>query len=135
MYLLDTDTIIYSLMGIPAVVENIRAHAADPKAISVITYGELVYGAEKSQKISQNLAKVHRIREIFPVIELSCSIMDTFGSLKAELGRNGEVVDDFDLIIAATAITMGYSVVSNNEKHFSKIHDLSLENWTIVGDR
>lgn len=135
MYLLDTDTIIYSLMGIPAIVENMRAHAADPKAISVITYGELVYGAEKSQKISQNLAKVHRIREIFPVIELSCSIMDTFGSLKAELGRNGEVVDDFDLIIAATAITMGYSVVSNNEKHFSKIHDLSLENWTIVGDR
>lgn len=135
MYLLDTDTIIYSLKGIPAIVENMRAHAADPKAISVITYGELVYGAEKSQKISQNLAKVHRIREIFPVIELSCSIMDTFGSLKAELGRNGEVVDDFDLIIAATAITMGYSVVSNNEKHFSKIHDLSLENWTIVGDR
>ncbi len=135
MYLLDTDTIIYSLIGIPAVVENMRAHAADPKAISVITYGELVYGAEKSQKISQNLAKAHRIREIFPVIELSCSIMDTFGNLKAELGRNGEVVDDFDLIIAATAITMGYSVVSNNEKHFSKIHDLSLENWTIVGDR
>ena len=116
MYLLDTDTIIYSLKGIPAVVENMRAHAADPKAISVITYGELVYGAEKSQKISQNLAKVHRIREIFPVIELRCSIMDTFGSLKAELSRNGEVVDDFDLIIAATAITMGYSVVSNNEK-------------------
>ncbi len=135
MYLLDTDTIIYSLIGIPAVVENMRAHAADPKAISVNTYGELVYGAEKSQKISQNLAKAHRIREIFPVIELSCSIMDTFGNLKAELGRNGEVVDDFDLIIAATAITMGYSVVSNNEKHFSKIHDLSLENWTIVGDR
>jgi len=42
--------------------------------------------------------------------------MDTFGSLKAELSRNGEVVDDFDLIIAATDITMGYSVVSNNEK-------------------
>ena len=135
MYLLDTDTIIYSLKGVPAIVENMRAHAADPKAISVITYGELVYGAEKSQKISQNLAKVHRIREIFPVIELSCSIMDTFGSLKAELSRNGEMVDDFDLIIAATAITRGYSVVSNNEKHFSKIHDLSLENWTIVGDR
>ncbi len=61
--------------------------------------------------------------------------MDTFGRLKAELSRNGEVVDDFDLIIAATAITMGYSVVSNDEKLFSKIHDLSLENWTIVGDR
>jgi len=131
MYLLDTDTIIYSLKWIPAVVENMRAHAADPKAISVMTYGELVYGAEKSQQIAKNLAKVHRLREIFPVIELSCSIMDTFGGLKAGLSHRGEAVDDFDLIIAATAITMGYSVVSNNEKHFSKIHDLSLENWTI----
>lgn len=132
MYLLDTDTIIYSLKGIPAVVENMRLHATDPKAISVITYGELIYGAEKSQQKAKNLAKVRRLREIFPVIELSCSIMDTFGNLKARLNRQGTVIDDFDLIIAATAITMGYSVVSNNEKHFSKLPDLSLENWTIL---
>jgi tRNA(fMet)-specific endonuclease VapC len=131
MYLLDTDTIIYSLKGVPAVVENMQAHAADPKAISVITYGELVYGAEKSQQTEKNLARVHRLREIFPVIEISCSIMDSFGSLKADLSRKGEMVDDFDLIIAATAITMGYSVVSNNEKHFAKLPDVSLENWTV----
>ena len=132
MYLLDTDTIIYSLKGKPEVVENIRSHADNPKAISVITYGELVYGAQKSQHIEKNLAKIHRLREIFPVIDLSCAIMDTFGSLKAELNRKGTGVDDFDLLIAATAMTMGYCVVSNNVKHFSKIPGMQLENWTKV---
>ena len=64
------------------------------------------------------------------MIEISCAIMDTFGDLKATLSRSGTSVDDFDLIIGATAISMGYTVVSNNEKHFSKIPGLSLANWT-----
>jgi len=129
MYLIDTDIIIYSLKGVPSVVENFRTHSNDPKSISVITYGELVYGAEKSQNISKNLAKVHRLREIFPVIEISCSIMDTFGRLKSSLTTTGITINNFDFLIASTAITMGYTVVSNNEKHFSKIPDLQLENW------
>jgi len=130
MYLLDTDTIIYSLKGKKEVVKNLQLHAKEPKAISVITYGELLYGAWKSQQIAKNLAKIHRLRDIFPIIELSCSIMDTFGNLKAKLNNNGIVVDDFDLLIGSTALAMGYSIVTNNEKHFSKIPDLSLENWT-----
>jgi len=129
MYLIDTDTIIYSLKGIPEVVENFRVHNTDPKAISVITYGELIYGAEKSQNVSKNLARIHRLREIFPIIEISCSIMDTFGSLKSRLTSQGTVLNNFDLLIASTAITMDYTVVSNNEKHFKKIPELQLENW------
>ncbi len=129
MYLLDTDIIIYSLKGNKSVIENFRKHADAPKAISVITYGELVYGAKKSQQVVANLAKVRRLKEIFPVIELSCTIMDTFASIKAELSKKGMTVSDFDLLIAATAMTIGYCVVSNNAKHFSKIPDLTYENW------
>lgn len=51
------------------------------------------------------------------------------GDLKAGLSRRVKIVDVFDLIIAATALTMGYTIVSNNEKHLSKLPDLSLENW------
>ena len=130
MFLLDTDILIYSLKGVPEVVENLRAHAKDPKALSVITYGELIYGAQKSEHVHENLAKVHRIKEIFPVIELTCLIMDTFGSLKAELNRKGSVVDDFDLIIGATALTMGYCIVTNNESHFRKIPEVKYTNWS-----
>ena len=63
------------------------------------------------------------------MIELSCPIMEAFAGLKAGLTRSGVIVGDFDLLIAATAMSMGYCVVSNNEKHFSRIPDLVYENW------
>ena len=120
MYLLDTDTLIYSLKGEPAVLDNFKKHAAEPKAVSVITYGELVFGAQGSQRITENLAKVYRLKEIFPLIAITPAIMDIFGALKADLRKNGTPVDDFDLLIGATALTMGYCVVTNNERHYAK---------------
>lgn len=129
MYLLDTDTLIYSLKAVPVVVANLRNHSADPKAISVITYGELVFGAYNSQKVTQNLARVHRLKEIFPVIDVTPAITETFGILKAELRSDGTTIDDFDLLIGATAISLGLCVVTNNERHFMKIPDLKIDNW------
>ncbi len=129
MYLLDTDILIYSLKGEPSVIENFRKHGADPKALSVITYGELVFGAHCSQRVTENLAKVYRIKEIFPLVDISPAIMDTFGVLKADLRKHDTPVDDFDLLIGATALTIGYSVVTNNERHYAKIPELSVVNW------
>jgi tRNA(fMet)-specific endonuclease VapC len=129
MYLLDTDTLIYSLKGHESVVNNFIKHQDAPKAISVISYGELIYGAEKSNHVSSNLAKVRRLREIFPVIDTTPSIVECFGSAKANLSKQGITVADFDLLIGATAITLGLTVVTNNEKHFSKIPDLKIVNW------
>jgi tRNA(fMet)-specific endonuclease VapC len=129
MYLLDTDTLIYSFKGNEKVIENIKNHADAPKALSVISYGELIYGAHKSAQVSSNLAKVHRLREILPIIDTTSSIMECYGSIKAELSKKGITVDDFDLLIGSTAITLGYTVVTNNEKHFKKIPDLKIVNW------
>ena len=129
MYLLDTDILIYSLKGIPKVIENFKLHADAPKSISVISYGELIYGANKSVQIASNLAKVHRLQEIFPIIDASKAILECFGTLKAQLSQKGVTVADFDLLIGSTAITLGYTVVTNNEKHFSKIPDLKMVNW------
>ncbi|MCP4488326.1 MAG: type II toxin-antitoxin system VapC family toxin [Gammaproteobacteria bacterium] len=69
MYLLGTDILIYSLKGVDKVVGNIRKYADAPKAISVISYGELVYGAYKSAHVASNLAKVHQLRQVFPIID------------------------------------------------------------------
>ncbi len=129
MFLLDTDIIIYSFKGMKTVVEQFRQHADVPKALSVISYGELIYGAHKSQQVNNNLAKVNRLREIFPIIDVSPAIMDCFGAIKAQLSKQGLTVDDFDLLIGATALTHGYTLVTNNEKHFAKIPDLDFVNW------
>jgi len=95
----------------------------------VISYGELVYGANKSVQIATNLAKVHRLQEIFPVVDASKAVLECFGTLKANLSKEGLTVADFDLLIGSTAITLGYTLVTNNEKHFSKIPDLKIVNW------
>jgi tRNA(fMet)-specific endonuclease VapC len=129
MYLLDTDTIIYAIKGEPPVTRRLEEKANQPKAVSVITYGELLFGAMKSTAPQVNLPKVRRITELFPVIEVSRAIMETFGSLKAELQKRGKAVDDFDLVIASTALVHSYSLVTNNERHFRNIPGLRLENW------
>lgn len=129
MYLLDTDILIYALKGNEIVLEHFQEKAPIPKALSVITFGELHYGAMKSKRQVENLAKVRRVGELFPVIDVTPAIMETFASLKAELETKGRRVDDFDLIIAATALVMGYRLVTNNERHFAPIPGLEIENW------
>ena len=61
MLLLDTDTIIYSLKGVESVVKQFQLNADIPKALSVISYGELIYGANKSSRVTNNLAKIHQL--------------------------------------------------------------------------
>lgn len=129
MFLLDTDIIIYSWKNKKNVIDNFKLHKNDPKAISVISYGELIHGAQKSQQKNKNLAKVHRLSEIFPVINITKSIMDTYGLLIADLQKKGKSLDKFDAVIASTAITNGYCLVTNNVKYFKKIPGLKIVNW------
>jgi tRNA(fMet)-specific endonuclease VapC len=131
MYLLDTDTIIYSLKGNRQVMDNFARHADAPKAISVITFGELIFGARRSQRVHENLAKVYRLKELLPVIDLTPAIMECFGELKAELQQQGRSVADLDLMIGATALTLGYCIITNNTRHFSLIPGLKTENWAV----
>lgn len=130
MYLIDTDIIIYSLKKHENVINNFKKNASIQKSISVITYGELKFGALKSTQKIANLAKVKRIGELFPIIEINSNIMDIFSEIKLTLQKSGTPLDDFDLIIAASSLYLGYTLVTNNEKHFRKIDQLNIENWS-----
>jgi tRNA(fMet)-specific endonuclease VapC len=129
-YLIDTDTLIYSLKSHVAVHRKFEQHVDTPKAISVITYGELLFGARRSQQVIKNIATVKRIAELFPVLEVTAPVMETFAELKGFLYKSGTPLDEMDLIIAATAIFHNMTVVTNNDRHFSKIPGLKTENWT-----
>ena len=130
-YLIDTDIIIYSLKNYGHVNDNFIEYKNSPKSISVITYGELIYGARKSKYIEKNLAKVYRVSEIFPTLNISPSVMEIFGELKVSLEKSGKIIDDMDLLIASTALTHNLVLVTNYEKHFNRINGLEIENWTI----
>ena len=130
MFLLDTDTLIYSLKGNDAVVRNLATHQRDPLKVSVITIMELYYGAYKSEKAAANLAKVRRIENAFDILSVDFSIAETFGMLKSALESQGTPLDDFDLVIAASALAHNLTLVTNNEKHFRRVEGLKLDNWS-----
>ena len=128
-FLIDTNIIIYSIKSDKTVQNNFIINENIPKSISVITYGELLFGAKKSLNIEKNLAVVYRIKELFPIIDIDKAIIETFSDLKTKSQKTGNIIDDFDLLIASTALTMNLTLVTNNEKHFKKINGLRIENW------
>lgn len=129
-YLIDTNIIIYSIKGDSIVHNHFLKNENIPKSISVITYGELLFGAKKSKNYEKNVAIVYRIKELFPIIDIDKAIIETFSELKINLQKAGSPIDDFDLLIASTALTMNSTLVTNNEKHFNRIKGLEIENWS-----
>ena len=130
MYLLDTDTIIYSLKGHQAVQKNLATFINEPMFLSVISLMELYYGAYKSQKKASNLSKIKILEKSFEIIPSGSESAEIFGMLKSDLEISGNPLDDFDLIIAACAMTHNLTLVTNNYRHFERIDGLKLANWS-----
>lgn len=128
-YLIDTDILIYSLKNKIEVIENFKRNKNFPKSMSVITYGESIHGAKKSKYEEKNLANVRRLVEIFPVINITPAVMETYGDLKAKLEKSGNIIDDMDLLIASTALVHNLILATNNINHFKRIDGLEIENW------
>ena len=129
MYLLDTDTVIYSLKGQPDVVRNLALHADGPLGVSVITLMELYYGAFRSRQVAGNLAKVRALEKAVRVWDLQADAAEVFGALKAQLESDGARLDDFDLGIAACALVHNLTLVSHNSAHFARVRGLRLDDW------
>ena len=131
MFLLDTDTVIYSMKGKDAVHKNLLLHFNDPIMLNAITLMELYYCAYKSQKVTSNLAKIKTLEQSLEIIHIGIESVEIFGMLKAQLEVNGTRLNDFDLILASCALSRNLTIVTNNLEHFQKIDGLKLANWTI----
>jgi predicted nucleic acid-binding protein len=129
MYLLDTDTVIYSLKGHQTVKANLDRHRQAVLKISIVTLMELYYGAYKSQKVTSNLSKIKSIEDAIEIIPLGRESAEVFAMLKANLEKSGTPLDDFDLLLAASALAHDLTLVTNNLKHFKRVEGLRLENW------
>lgn len=99
-------------------------------AVSFITLSELYYGAYKSQKVKQNLSAIKSLESKREKVGSDIEVCEAFGKLKSQLEKDGKIIDDADLFIACCALKTDRVLVTNNERHFSRIHGLKLENWT-----
>lgn len=128
-YLLDTNICVYWLKGSETVEHKAVQVGLDTIVLSFITLSELYYGAYKSQRATENLDAVRKLADTLGCIESDEEICRMFGKLKADLEKDGKIIDDADLFIAACALANDAVLVTNNEKHFKRIKGLKLANW------
>ena len=129
-FLLDTNICIYiRRRRPPAVLERFRQLESGEAVPSVITYGELVYGAEKSQFREQAHRQLAELAGLLPVMELPMRAGEFYGSIRAALAAEGDMIGNNDLWIAAHARTAGLILVTNNEREFRRIQGLEIQNW------
>lgn len=127
-YLLDTNICIYFLNDRFGIKEKIAEVGIEHCFISEITLAELKFGAENSSSKANNRQRIEQFATKLGIIPIS-EILDIYAKEKARLRKNGTPVEDFDLLIGATAVHHNLIMVSRNVKHLSRIEGIQLENW------
>src|SRR5688572_24559846 len=125
-YLLDADWAINSLAGRRQASAILNQLLPQRVTISWITVGELYEGAFHSANPQDHIAILREFLSSFHIVGVNDPIMERFAQLRALLRRRGELIPDFDLIVAATALHYDLIVLTFNIRHFSRIPDLRL---------
>lgn len=129
-YMLDTNICIYIIKKRPSkVFETLKRLAFGDVCISAITLAELEYGVEKSQQRERNKIALTSFLTPLEILPFSHKSAVKFGEIRAQLEKKGQVIGAYDLLISAHALSENLTLVTNNTKEFSRIHNLSLENW------
>lgn len=129
--LLDTDILSLFLRNHPTVVQNARQYLQEHSnfSFSQITYYEILSGLQH-RNANQQLEKFIEFSKHNHIISLTEDSLIASAQVYAELRKKGTPVDDMDLLIAGVAIANNLALVTHNQKHFSKIKQLELQDWT-----
>ncbi len=131
-FLLDTNICIYIRRKKPdAVLRRFQILRHGEAVLSVITFGELLYGAEKSLHRAVALQQLQELAELLPVMTLPEAAAQTYARMRAELERKGLMIGNNDLWISAHAKAAGLTLVTNNEREFRRVSGLKVQNWAL----
>lgn len=126
--MLDTDTVSFALRGQGRVAGRLLEHRPSELCISSITLAELRYGAE-----ARRSRKLHRLISTFveaiEALSFDQSAASRFATVAAALARRGQPIGTFDTLIAAQALSLRLTFVTNSTRHFARIAGLATENW------
>lgn len=130
--LLDTDILSAVMRKHPLATERARSYLEMHRqfTFSVITRYEILRGL-LIRGATKQLATFDQLCATSRVLPLTDPIIVQAASIYADLNQRGELINDADILIAATVITYGLTIVTNNEAHFRRIQNLQIENWLV----
>ena len=130
MYMLDTNAIIMAVRHPEwPIYPKIKEHLGKDLCISAVTYGELEYGIRKSANPEKNRLAITKILLGIRILDFDSRAAVHFGDIFAELESKRMRIGDRDTMIAANARSLGYTVVTNNTREFSRVKGLNVEDW------
>ncbi len=151
IYLLDTDLLIFMIRGLKASPRQAERrqrarkladrcqqvqHAGDSVGLSAVTVSELEFGARHSSHYDDEIAAVHKVLTPFDLYDYDAIACPRhYGQIRDELETKGVTIGSMDLLIAAQALGLGATLVTNNTGHFSRVLGLKVENWLADDDR
>lgn len=128
-YLLDTNIFIAALKAVPAARRRLETLPASAILLSPVVLGELETGVEKSAQVERNRARLAAIVASLEVPPLDASVSAAYAQLRSRLGKQGTPIGANDLWIAAHALVLGATLVTDNVREFSRVDGLTVENW------
>lgn len=125
-YLIDTDWAINALGGHAGALGSLRSLARLRLSVSWVTVAELYDTAFRSPIPQADLRDTRRFLTPYRVIRPNDAIAEHFAEIRAHLRSRGELISDFDIVIAATALHYDLTLLTFNVRHFSRVPDLRL---------
>lgn len=129
IYLLDTNVVIGLLAGKLTLLRQVREHVPEDFGISAISAHELYFGACKSRRRAENVARVEALR--FAVLEFDKEDAQHSGEIRAVLAAAGMPIGPYDVLIAGQALARGLILITHNTAEFSRVSGLRLQDWEI----
>ena len=128
--LLDTNICIYLIKKKPLkVLKKLSEYAVSDIGISSITVAELLYGVEKSSLQERNRDALNGFLAPFEIMPFDDLAAEVYGRIRAGLERKGTPIGSMDMLIAAHALSLGVTLVTNNTKEFKRVPHLQVANW------
>lgn len=129
-YMLDTNIIVYAKNARPEIVlEKFQQYNPGDLCISAITMAGLEYGVYNSSKPRQNRLALLTFLSNIEVVPFDANAAESYGQIRHDLKTKGELIEANDLLIAAHARSLGYTLITNNTKEFERVGGLILDNW------
>ncbi len=129
-YLLDTNVVIAILEDTSApTARRAKQERIEDLGISAIVANELFYGAFRSRRSAENLARLDELR--FPIIDFDRDDARQAGIIRAELAARGTPIGPYDVLIAGQAVARDLILVTHNTREFRRVPGLQIEDWEV----
>jgi len=129
-YFIDTNICIYILNSKPkSVLDKFESFNTQKIYVSSISVAELEFGARKSKRRTENLERLENFLFPFEILPFNGNSARFYGDLRSQLELKGKIIGQLDMLIAAQALEKNLVLVTNNQKEFSRISNLKLDNW------